>query len=183
MSGEVTLQVARMNYARECSLGKKSGCARNTCVRCGRVETLRDFSFLLRCSKPLADMEYGVECHTQFINQAEQSFDMRCYLSGESRHASNLLPDHKFDFPKNQHWPERRGTSPAVTQRSELEEEDDPVFDNSLFTNVTAQLGKVAHLQCTVLNIKQSNPVSERERDIYLPDSNLFLLASESVEG
>ena len=91
----------------------------------------------------------------------------RCYLSGESRHASNLLPDHKFDFPKNQHWPERRGTSPAVTQRTELEEEDDPVFDNSLFTNVTAQLGKVAHLQCTVLNIKQSNPVSVR--DIFLP--------------
>ena len=92
---------------------------------------------------------------------------MYLYLSGESRHASNLLPDHKFDFPKNQHWPERRGTSPAVTQRTEAEEEDDPVFDNSLFTNVTAQLGKVAHLQCTVLNIKQSNPVSVR--DIFLP--------------
>ena len=88
---------------------------------------------------------------------------MYFYLSGESRHASNLLPESKFNFPKNQHWPERRGTSPAVTQRTEVEEEDDPVFDNSLFTNVTAQLGKVAHLQCTVLNIKQSNPVSERD--------------------
>ena len=61
MSGEVTLQVARMNYARECSLGKKNPavlCARNTCVRCGSVQTLRDFSFLLCCSQTLADMEY-----------------------------------------------------------------------------------------------------------------------------
>ena len=159
MSGEVTLQVARMNYARECSLGKKIRlCARNTCVRCGNVERLFLSAALLKDFGG-----YGVESHTLFINHAEQNYDMCCYLSGESRHASNLLPEHKFDFPKNQHWPERRGTSPSVTQRTELEEEDDPVFDNSLFTNVTAQLGKVAHLQCTVLNIKQSNPVSERE--------------------
>ena len=50
--------------------------------------------------------------------------------------------------------------SPAVRVEKEEEEEDDPVFDNSFVTNVTAQLGKSAHLQCTVLNIKQSNPVS-----------------------
>ena len=104
---------------------------------------------------------------------------MYFYLSGESRHASNLLPESKFNFPKNQHWPERRGTSPAVTQRTEVEEEDDPVFDNSLFTNVTAQLGKVAHLQCTVLNIKQSNPVSRKRERQFFAIEKPFRLVSD----
>lgn len=36
-----------------------------------------------------------------------------------------------------------------------------PVFDNSLVTNVTAQFGGTAHLQCKILNIRdQDNPVS-----------------------
>ena len=35
-----------------------------------------------------------------------------------------------------------------------------PIFDNSLVTNVTAQLGGTAHLQCKVLNIRdKDNPV------------------------
>ena len=46
---------------------------------------------------------------------------------------------------------------------------DDPVFDNSLVTNVTAQLGNSAHLPCTVLNIKKNNPVSWiRRRDMHI---------------
>jgi len=42
-----------------------------------------------------------------------------------------------------------------------------PIFDNSLVTNVTAQLGGTAHLQCKVLNIRdKDNPVSWiRRRD------------------
>ena len=36
----------------------------------------------------------------------------------------------------------------------------DPVFDNSLVTNVTAQLGKAAMLQCKVHNVKGDSPVS-----------------------
>ena len=40
-----------------------------------------------------------------------------------------------------------------------------PIFDNSLVTNVTAQLGGTAHLQCKVLNIRdKDNPV----RDFYI---------------
>jgi hypothetical protein len=39
--------------------------------------------------------------------------------------------------------------------------DDGPIFDNSLVTNVTAQLGGTAHLQCKVLNVKQDDhPVS-----------------------
>ena len=84
-------------------------------------------------------------------------------FSGESRHASNLLPEPKFNFPK---W--NGGTSSAVSPTGNVDEddEDDPIFDNSFVTNVTAQLGKSAHLQCTVLNIKQSNPVSARKINI-----------------
>jgi len=42
-----------------------------------------------------------------------------------------------------------------------------PIFDNSLVTNVTAQLGGTAHLQCKVLNIRdKDNPFSWiRRRD------------------
>jgi hypothetical protein len=35
--------------------------------------------------------------------------------------------------------------------------DDGPIFDNSLVTNVTAQLGGTAHLQCKVLNVKQDD--------------------------
>jgi hypothetical protein len=42
--------------------------------------------------------------------------------------------------------------------------EDGPIFDNSLVTNVTAQLGGTAHLPCKVLNVKQDdNPVSSKK--------------------
>ena len=34
---------------------------------------------------------------------------------------------------------------------------DGPIFDNSLVTNVTAQFGGTAHLQCKVLNIKNGD--------------------------
>ena len=107
-------------------------------------------------------------------------------FSGESRHASNLLPDPdpKFTFPK---W-KIGGTSSAVSPTTE-DDEDDPVFDNSFVTNVTAQLGKAAHLQCTVLNIKQSNPVrylfflhTQSEWSLLHPqkEGELFLLAIQT---
>ena len=35
--------------------------------------------------------------------------------------------------------------------------DDGPIFDNSLVTNVTAQLGGSAHLPCKVLNVKQDD--------------------------
>ena len=109
-------------------------------------------------------------------------------FSGESRHASNLFPERpKFTFET---WKPGGigigGTSSAVSPAVRVEkeeEEDDPVFDNSFVTNVTAQLGKSAHLQCTVLNIKQSNPVSECMARFYL-DSNrgLHMLLFKGVK-
>ena len=48
-----------------------------------------------------------------------------------------------------------------VDFRPKIPVDDGPVFDNSLVTNVTAQLGGTAHLQCKVLNIRdKDNPVS-----------------------
>lgn len=51
--------------------------------------------------------------------------------------------------------------SPTEEYRPSIPLNEGPVFDNSLVTNVTAQLGGTAHLQCKVLNIRnKDNPVS-----------------------
>ena len=57
-----------------------------------------------------------------------------------------------FSDPWNWNKPDFRPSIPVA---------EGPVFDNSLVTNVTAQLGGTAHLQCKVLNIRdKDNPVS-----------------------
>ena len=57
-----------------------------------------------------------------------------------------------FSDPWNWNQPDFRPSIPVA---------EGPVFDNSLVTNVTAQLGGTAHLQCKVLNIRdKDNPVS-----------------------
>ncbi|XP_059078709.1 lachesin-like isoform X1 [Tigriopus californicus] len=46
---------------------------------------------------------------------------------------------------------------------------EEPIFDSSLVTNMTAQLGQTAHLHCKILNIKKGHPVSWiRRRDMHI---------------
>lgn len=46
---------------------------------------------------------------------------------------------------------------------------EDPVFDNSLVTNITAQKGNTGHLNCKILNMGVDNPVSWiRKRDMHI---------------
>ena len=60
-----------------------------------------------------------------------------------------------FSFSDPWNWNQPEVFRPTVP------ETEGPVFDNSLVTNVTAQLGGTAHLQCKVLNIRdKDNPVS-----------------------
>ena len=68
--------------------------------------------------------------------------------------------------------------------------DDGPIFDNSLVTNVTAQLGGTAHLQCKVLNAKQDDhPVSFIHRQslvnlemVNLPNISIHLGGTQSQE-
>jgi len=67
---------------------------------------------------------------------------------------TKLKPFFVFLDPWNDNFRPSSSLSSSLT-------DDGPVFDNSLVTNVTAQLGGTAHLQCKVINIKQEdNPVS-----------------------
>lgn len=56
------------------------------------------------------------------------------------------------------------GSNPGNDFAPGDDDDNEPVFDNSLVTNVTAQLGGNAHLQCKVLNIRNNNPVIKIKR-------------------
>ena len=79
------------------------------------------------------------------------------FQKGVEKVGNKLYDDWNLPFisdPWNWHQPE--------VFRPTVPETEGPVFDNSLVTNVTAQLGGTAHLQCKVLNIRdKDNPVSE----------------------
>ncbi len=49
--------------------------------------------------------------------------------------------------------------SKGVSGREDESGKEDVLFDNSLTTNVTAQLGNKAVLECRVHNVDRSNPV------------------------
>ncbi|XP_040563955.1 limbic system-associated membrane protein isoform X2 [Lepeophtheirus salmonis] len=59
-----------------------------------------------------------------------------------------------------------------------------PIFDNSYVTNVTAQQGGNAHLQCKVLNIKGDVPVSWiRRKDWHIISTGLFIYLNDARFG
>ena len=64
------------------------------------------------------------------LYQLSKTDVFHCVFSGESRHASNLLPEPRFNFPQWNIGGTSSAVSPASEGKGDDEEEDDPVFDN-----------------------------------------------------
>ncbi|XP_066998467.2 lachesin isoform X2 [Anabrus simplex] len=90
----------------------------------------------------------------------------------------------KFDEFDHTHFDDSREVGGGSTERypsknAQGRRTNDPVFDNNLVTNVTAQLGGTAFLHCRVRNLGE-RPVSwVRRRDWHILTSGLFTYTND----